>query len=491
MRESSVTNVSETNRRVRLTLDQLESRWCPAVADLVVTNADGFVEVPDGTTFTPIITVTNNGPETANAVSIVDHFPTSPLTTINWTASATGGAFVAPTGGFSSIAALATLPAGGSVTFTVRVSTNIRISGAFTHTAVASHAAVASPGTSDTDPDLTNNAATDTTIISTRSIRDSEQIADSFGSRLYATGSDAGAPGDVRVYDAATGQLRYSFQPFGAFLGGVRVATGDVTGDGREDIVVGAGPGAGPHVKVYDGYDLRELASFFAFDAGFQGGVYVAAARFNVPGPGFSRQIPGHVVVGAGAGADPHVSVFRVENGGVGPDTFLASFQAYDASFRGGVRVAAADVDGQPGDELVTGAGPGAAPHVEVFTRDGLMTASFLAYDAGFAGGVYVSAGNIDGIAGGEIVTGAGTSHVKVFSAGNSTPRASFLTFDGFNGEARVAVVDRDGDGRDDLVLGAGPGAGPQVRILSGLTLSPLDGFFAYTSTFTGGIFVG
>ncbi len=477
-----------TQQRASLTLDELESRWCPAIADLAVTNSDGFIEVLDGTTFTPIITVTNNGPEAANAVAIVDYFPTIPFTNITWTATAAGGAFLPLASGFGSISVVATLPVGGSVTFTVRVSTLVRGNGEFVHTAVAAHAAVPPTGTSDADPNPANNSATDATLIGHRFVPDS-----SIASRLYATGSDAGTPGDVRVYDSATGQLKYSFQPFGAtFHGGVRVSTGDVTGDGRDDVVVGAGPGAGPHVKVYEGFDLRELASFFAFDPGFTGGVYVAAARFNVPGPGFSRLIPGHVVVGAGAGADPHVTVFRVENGHASSDTFLASFLAYDAGFRGGVRVGAGNVDGQPGDELITGAGPGGLPHVKVFNRDGAMTASFLAYAARFAGGVYVTAGNTDGVAGNEIVTGAGAgSHVKIFTTGDGTEKASFFAIPGFNGEARVAVTDRDGDGSDDLVLGVGPGAGPHVRIVSGLSLLSLDSFFAYDAAFAGGVFVG
>ncbi len=39
--------------------------------------------------------------------------------------------------------------------------------------------------------------------------------------------------------------------PFGVFLGGARAAMGDLDGDGALEIVVGAGPGGGPHVRTF------------------------------------------------------------------------------------------------------------------------------------------------------------------------------------------------------------------------------------------------
>jgi hypothetical protein len=60
------------------------------------------------------------------------------------------------------------------------------------------------------------------------------------------------------------------------FTGGVRVSVvPDVNGDGLADVVTAAGPGGGPHTKVYSGTSATVLDSFFAYDPAFLGGVFV------------------------------------------------------------------------------------------------------------------------------------------------------------------------------------------------------------------------
>ncbi len=43
----------------------------------------------------------------------------------------------------------------------------------------------------------------------------------------------------------------FAYNP--SFTGGVRVATGDVNGDGAAEVITSPGQGGGPHVRVFDG----------------------------------------------------------------------------------------------------------------------------------------------------------------------------------------------------------------------------------------------
>jgi hypothetical protein len=241
------------------------------------------------------------------------------------------------------------------------------------------------------------------------------------------TGAGPGGGPHVRVFrvlqPSGVQALGPGFFPYGvAFAGGVRVAACDTDGDGRAELVTAPGPGGGPHVRVLQvdaaGQPTGVVADFLAYGAAFAGGVFVACG--DVAGLGAPQ-----IVTGAGAGGGPHVRVFALAPGAPGGAVPVLDFFAYDPAFTGGVRVAVGDVDGTAPAEIVTGPGPGGEPAVRVFrvsrVAGGALQASILtevlAYAPAFAGGVFVAAAHIDTTGGAEVITGAGAGggpHVRI-----------------------------------------------------------------------------
>ena len=182
------------------------------------------------------------------------------------------------------------------------------------------------------------------------------------------------------------------------------------------------------------------------------------------------------LVIGPGPGYDnpPVVGVFppyqdaEVEH----------EFSAYGAPHYG-AKVTVGQVTDNFGDEILTGAGPGAiyGPHVRGFQVDGtpLPHLNFLAYGTNKYG-VNVAAGDIDADGIDEILTGAGPGavfgpHVRAFDYDGSSgvtpvPGVSYFAYGTPRWGVNVTAGDIDGDGYDEIVTGAGPGPvyGPHVR---------------------------
>ncbi len=78
---------------------------------------------------------------------------------------------------------------------------------------------------------------------------------------------------------------------------------------------------------------------------------------------------------------------------------------------------------------------------------------------------------------------------VRVFN-NEGTNVGNFLAFaQNFNGGMSVAVCDLDNNGYEEIIVGPGPGGGPQVRILNSHGQPKFTpGFFAYDEIFRGGI---
>lgn len=301
--------------------------------------------------------------------------------------------------------------------------------------------------------------------------------------RTFAVGSGAGAGPGVKVFNA-DGSLRSNFNAYDpAFLGGVRVAMGDVNGDGVSDLITAPGPGGGPLVQVFSGVDGSLMVAFNAYDPAFRGGLFVASADLDSDGKA-------EIITAPDAGGGPLIEVF---NGSTG--TLLLAFNAYNPAFLGGVHVAAGDVNGDEKAEIITAPGFGGGPLVEIFNgQDASLVLAFNAYDPAFHGGVFVAIGDVTGDGKAEIITGTGVGapHVKVFDGLLATLEQSFFAFDPqFQGGARVATTDVNHDNKADLVVGEGPTGMPAVLVVDALTLDDLDALFAYDAMFHGGVFVG
>lgn len=244
--------------------------------------------------------------------------------------------------------------------------------------------------TTTTVPTTTTSTSTTTTSTSTTT---TTTAAPRTPAAQIVTGAGAGGGPHVIVRTASDPtSILYSFYAYDpGFLGGVRVATGDVNGDGYDDIITSPGPGGGPHIQVFSGKDgFTILGSFYAYAPEFTGGVFVAAGDVNGDGKA-------DVITGADAGGGPHVRVFDgTQLGNIETAEVLGLF-GYGPTFTGGVRVGAGDFNNDNKADIVTGPGPGGGPHVRIFSgADGGELSAFMAYPTAFTGGVFVASGEGD-----------------------------------------------------------------------------------------------
>lgn len=241
------------------------------------------------------------------------------------------------------------------------------------------------------------------------------------------TSTGPGGSANVRVFDGRTGGLLSSFFAYPPeFVGGVNVAIGDLNGDGLADIACGVGAGGGPNVRVFSGADGTLLLSFFAYDSAFTGGVRVALG--DVTGDGTPD-----ILCGVGSGGGPNVRYFDGRTG-----ELVASYFAYPQEFTGGLFVAAGDLNGDGIAEVITGVESGGGPNVRVYdARAQTVTSSLFAFDPSLTGGVRVAARDItgDGLADILVGTGSGTAgRFRVFDGATGELIRDITPFGGFSG---------------------------------------------------------
>ena len=123
------------------------------------------------------------------------------------------------------------------------------------------------------------------------------------------------------------------------------VATGDFIGDARAEIVVGGVTSSGPQVRVLDAASGAALVSFFPYAGDFLGSLSVAAG--DLDGHGGAE-----IVTSARTSGGSEIKQFDAQGRPVG------SFFSLDPDLAPGLSVAVADVDVDGHGEIIAGGGP-------------------------------------------------------------------------------------------------------------------------------------
>lgn len=283
---------------------------------------------------------------------------------------------------------------------------------------------------------------------------------------------------EIKVY-SRSGNEENSFLAYNNnFYQGVNVASGDLNGNSSLEIVTGAKAGGGPQVRIFnkEGHLLRQ---FFAYDKLSRFGVKVATGDIN--GNGVSE-----IIVAPDSAFKSEIRIYNFQG------QLLNSFLAFPYTFSGGVNVASGDINGDGISEIIVGAGSGGGPQVRIFNSSGVLLGQFFAYDKDTRQGVKVAVANLEGLrsSSSKIITAPGRGeepYIKIYNSQGKLEN-SFLAYDKkFKGGISLSTGDINNNGFADIIVGAGEGGAPHVRVFSGQA-ELLESFYAGDPSFTEGI---
>ncbi len=244
----------------------------------------------------------------------------------------------------------------------------------------------------------------------------------------------------VAIIDVARGQTRVLELPLTGFMSSIRVALADFDRDGVAEIVVGYDSGS---VGFVQAFDARSGSSRFLIVTSLVGSGVVDVATGDVNGDG----IP-DIIVGSGPNVDPRIEFYDGQT-----RQHLRRFRAFEG-LGFGVNLAVGDLDDDGIAEIVASEGPG-GNQTKVFTPGGTLKSQFDSFSTVYRGGssvavdprtnrIYLAA--LDGS--GQVVayssTGAVLQTLQPFAnsnlPGNNLPVPFYITVGNTQAPPRVPV---------------------------------------------------
>ncbi|MFA6098919.1 MAG: VCBS repeat-containing protein [Patescibacteria group bacterium] len=234
----------------------------------------------------------------------------------------------------------------------------------------------------------------------------------------------------IRIFNGQ-GEVESQFFAFPTtFRGGVNLTTGDVDGDGVNEIIVVPASAGGPQVRVFD-HDGTVVSQFMAYASSIRGGYHVTTGDIDADGTA-------DVIVTPGPGLGPQVAMFN------GNGTLVGRFFAYATTFRGGLNVSVGDVSGDGENEIVASPESGAGPHIRVFNTQGEVVSQFFAYSKSLRGNFTSLLADLNQDGTSDIITAPGKGmgpHVRAFNYAGEVIAQFFTHHTGFRGGINIGSM--------------------------------------------------
>jgi hypothetical protein len=241
-----------------------------------------------------------------------------------------------------------------------------------------------------------------------------------------------------------SGQTTGTFQPFDVkYRGDGSLVAGDLGTDGVSEIIIGAGHGQEPKIKIYR-QEGSLITEFLAYESTLDSGVNVTLCDLTDDGVN-------EIITAPKYRGTSLIKIFSADGSVV-----HSGFYAYNESFRGGVSLACGDLDSDGANEIVTGAGVSGGPHIKTFNAAGTQLNETFAGSATENMGVNVAVGDLDADGRDEIIAtraGIGDPTITYFDLKNNK-----LVFVGslpgpanYQNGLQLLSADVDSDGRDEI----------------------------------------
>ncbi|MDO8668797.1 MAG: putative glycoside hydrolase [Candidatus Buchananbacteria bacterium] len=211
----------------------------------------------------------------------------------------------------------------------------------------------------------------------------------------------------------------------------------------------------GSFARIFNQNGESIRSGFFAYNQKFRGGLKIA--KLNIDGDDHEETII----------SDKSTITILSDSGFT-----KTQITPYGYKYNGGLSLAFADLDKDGKMEIITGPENGGANEIKVFNSAGVLINSWYAYKKTASDlGVNLAAGDINGDGEIEIIAGAGYKggpHVKVFDKTGRTLISEFFAYNkNFRGGTYVASGDINGDGVAEIITGIGQGGEPEVKIFN------------------------